>query len=122
MAGKAKPAKHTTAEINRKHHLAKMKNGGMGGGEDGIKNRKAPKEGKTDPYQSCVKCLTMVPGLKSMKIHYEGKHPKEDWEKAILLYQPKEEKKEEENNTNKWQGNVDFDDDEENDIEEEAKE
>ena len=124
MPGKAKQQKHTTKEIERKHHLTKMKKGGTGGGEDGVVNRKAPKGGKTDPHLKCEKCLTLVPGLKSMKIHYEGKHPKEDWEKAILLYQPSEpsvEKKEEIIN-NKWQDNVDYDNYEDNDIDEECKE
>ena len=119
MGGKAKPTKHTTHEINRKHHAAKMANGGCGGGAGGAVARKAPKEGKTDPHQACVKCFTMVPGLKSMKIHYDGKHPKEDWEKAILLYMPKEEEVVEEE-PNKWE-QVDYESPED-DIEEEAKE
>ena len=122
MAGKAKPAKHTTKEINRKHHAAKMKNGGCGGGEGGAVGRKAPKEGKTDPHKPCVLCLTAVPGLKSMAIHYAGKHPKEDWEKAILIYQPVDEKEEEEDTT-KWVDPNNYDDEDEDEgIEEESKE
>ena len=39
MAGKAKPKKHTTAEINKKIHDAKMKAGGAGGGNEGKEKR-----------------------------------------------------------------------------------
>ena len=46
MSGKAKPQKHTAKEIAQKHHEAKMKAGGRGGGEEGKEKRKAPKEGK----------------------------------------------------------------------------
>ena len=43
MGGKAKPTKHTAKEIAGKHHAAKMKAGGAGGGKDGITNRIKPK-------------------------------------------------------------------------------
>jgi hypothetical protein len=43
MAGKAKPTKHTTKEINGKIHAAKMKAGGAGGGVEGRLKRIAPK-------------------------------------------------------------------------------
>lgn len=43
MAGKAKPTKHTAKEIAGKHHAAKMKNGGCGGGESGKAQRIQPK-------------------------------------------------------------------------------
>ena len=33
MSGKAKPQKHTAKEIAQKHHEAKMRAGGRGGGE-----------------------------------------------------------------------------------------
>jgi hypothetical protein len=46
----------------------------------------APKEGKKDVFIQCVKCLTMQPSLKSMQIHYENKHPKENWAEAQNLY------------------------------------
>ena len=46
MSGKAKPQKHTAKEIAQKHHEAKMRAGGRGGGEEGKEKRKAPKEGK----------------------------------------------------------------------------
>jgi hypothetical protein len=43
MGGKAKPTKHTSKEIAGKHHAAKMKAGGCGGGENGKVKRIAPK-------------------------------------------------------------------------------
>ncbi len=137
MAGKAKPTKHTAKEIAGKHHEAKMRNGGRGGGAEGIDKRKAPKEGKRDIFLKCEKCLLMQPSLKSMSIHYESKHPKEDWEKAKLLYTKSEEEQNKENDKkfgeNNWEQNDDDYADEENveandeendngDIEEENKE
>jgi hypothetical protein len=87
MPGKAKPTKHTAKEINKKHHDAKMKAGGTGGGADGIAKRKAPKEGKKDIFVCCQKCMVMQPSLKSMAIHYENKHPKENWAEAEEMYE-----------------------------------
>lgn len=86
MGGKAKPTKHTAKEIAGKIHLAKMRAGGCGGGQSGKEKRVAPKEGKKDVYIQCEKCLTMQPSLKSMQIHYENKHPKENWAEAVKLY------------------------------------
>ena len=57
MSGKAKPQKHTAKEIAQKHHEAKMRAGGRGGGEEGKEKRKAPKEdweGIKDTYQSMI--------------------------------------------------------------------
>ena len=48
MSGKAKPQKHTAKEIAQKHHEAKMRAGGRGGGEEGKEKRKAPKEKEYD--------------------------------------------------------------------------
>ena len=87
MPGKAKPTKHTAKEINKKHHDAKMKAGGTGGGAEGMAKRKAPKEGKKDIFMKCEKCMVMQPSIKSMAIHYESKHPKEDWEEAEKFYE-----------------------------------
>ena len=89
MGGKAKPTKHSAKEIAMKHHEAKMKKGGRGGGQDGIEKRGAPKEGKRDIFLKCEKCLLMQPSIKSMQIHYENKHPKESWEDALKIYDPK---------------------------------
>ena len=86
MGGKAKPTKHTAKEIAMKHHEAKMKKGGRGGGQEGKDKRNAPKEGKRDIFLKCEKCFLMQPSLKSMQIHYESKHPKESWEEALKLY------------------------------------
>ena len=140
MGGKAKPTKHTAKEIAGKHHEAKMKNGGRGGGAEGIDKRKAPKEGKRDIFLKCEKCLLMQPSLKSMSIHYESKHPKEDWEKAILLYTKSEEEQnkknlelDSKNEQENWEQNDEeyaeednneaYDEENENqDIEEESKE
>ena len=124
MGGKAKPTKHTAKEIAGKHHAAKMKAGGCGGGMDGRLKRTAPKEGKKDIFIKCEKCFVMQPSMKSLAIHYESKHPKEDWSVAEKFYlgQQKEEEMEEE----KKEFN-DYDDNEEENanedgIEEEQKE
>ena len=87
MSGKAKPQKHTAKEIAMKHHEAKMKAGGRGGGEEGKEKRKAPKEGKKNVFINCSICFTAQPSLKSMQIHYESKHPKEDWDSVKDAYQ-----------------------------------
>ena len=87
MSGKAKPQKHTAKEIAMKHHEAKMRAGGRGGGEEGKEKRKAPKEGKKNVFIACKICFTEQPSLKSMQIHYESKHPKEDWESIKDSYQ-----------------------------------
>lgn len=100
MAGKAKPKKHTTKEIEGKIHAAKMRAGGCGGGANGIQKRIAPKEGKKDVYIICEKCLTQQPSIKTMQIHYENKHPKENWEEAVKLYNKDEE---EENGNEKFE-------------------
>ena len=64
-----------------------MKAGGRGGGEEGKEKRKAPKEGKKNVFIACKICFTEQPSLKSMQIHYESKHPKEDWEAIKNDYQ-----------------------------------
>ena len=87
MSGKAKPQKHTAKEIAQKHHEAKMRAGGRGGGEEGKEKRKAPKEGKKNVFINCSICFTQQPSLKSMQIHYENKHPKENWEDAKVIYE-----------------------------------
>ena len=43
MSGKAKPQKHTAKEIAQKHHEAKMRAGGRGGGEAGKIGDNSPK-------------------------------------------------------------------------------
>ncbi len=87
MSGKAKPQKHTAKEIAMKDHEAKMRQGGRGGGAEGKEKRKAPKEGKKNVFITCSICFTQQPSLKSMEIHYENKHPKENWEDAKVVYE-----------------------------------
>ncbi len=87
MSGKAKPQKHTAKEIAMKDHEAKMRQGGRGGGAEGKEKRKAPKEGKKNVFITCSICFTQQPSLKSMEIHYESKHPKENWEDAKGVYE-----------------------------------
>ena len=120
MGGKAKPTKHSAKEIAQKHHESKMKNGARGGGQDGIEKRTAPKEGKRDIFLKCEKCLLMQPSLKSMKLHYENKHPKENWDDALKIYDKKseEENKAEVNNGGNFNNYEDDDEEEGNDEEE----
>jgi len=119
MGGKAKPTKHTAKEIAMKHHEAKMKKGGRGGGLEGIEKRNAPKEGKRDIFIKCEKCFLMQPSLKSMEIHYENKHPKESWEDALKIY----DKQEDENKNGNKNFNKDYDKEyEDNELEEEENE
>lgn len=87
MSGKAKPQKHTAKEIAMKDHEAKMKKGGRGGGQEGMEKRKAPKDGKKSVFMDCKICFVAQPSIKSMAIHYESKHPKEDWEAAKAIYE-----------------------------------
>lgn len=103
MGGKAKPTKHTTKEIDGKIHAAKMRAGGCGGGVNGIAKRVAPKEGKKDVYIQCVKCLTMQPSIKTMQIHYDNKHPKENWAEALKLYDKDEEEQVEKQEFEKYE-------------------
>ena len=120
MGGKAKPTKHTAKEIAGKHHAAKMKAGGCGGGEDGKAKRVAPKVGKKDIFIKCERCFTMQPSLKSMMIHYENKHPKEEWSTVEKLYNT--QNVEEEETPVAGYENIEYDDQEEdNGIEEEEK-
>jgi hypothetical protein len=118
MGGKAKPTKHTAKEIAMKHHEAKMKKGGRGGGQDGIEKRNAPKEGKRNIFIKCEKCFLMQPSLKSMEIHYENKHPKESWADALKIY----DKPEEGQTQNENQEENDYEDEDNEVNEEEEKE
>lgn len=125
MGGKAKPTKHTAKEIAGKHHAAKMKAGGCGGGLDGRMKRTAPKEGKKDIFIKCEKCFVLQPSMKSMMIHYENKHPKENWNDAekIYLAQNKDETEEEIKEFNDYNDNEynQEEDPNEDGIEEEKK-
>lgn len=73
--GKAKPAKHTSAEIKAKVHAATTN---MGGGKAGLQDRLGGKVGHAK-FQ-CPICMSTCPDLKSMQIHHENKHPKLPWD------------------------------------------
>lgn len=73
--GKAKPAKHTTREINMKIAEATTN---KGGGKDGLQDRLGGKAGHAK--YSCHICKQTAPDLKSMQMHHESRHPKEAWE------------------------------------------
>lgn len=77
MGGKAKPTKHTAAETARKNHLA---NTNMGGGAAGVFDRKGGVAGHA--RFSCKVCMAPAPDLKSMKLHYEAKHPSEEFQES----------------------------------------
>mmetsp|Transcript_16029 Transcript_16029/g.39906 ORF Transcript_16029/g.39906 Transcript_16029/m.39906 type:complete len:101 (-) Transcript_16029:177-479(-) len=73
--GKAKPAKHTAAEIKAKEHAATTN---MGGGKAGLVDRKGGAAGHAK-FQ-CHICKTAAPSITSMKAHHDSKHPLLPWE------------------------------------------
>jgi hypothetical protein len=75
MGGKAKPTKHTAKEIAKKSALATVN---ASGGKAGELDRKGGKAGHSK-YQ-CPQCMQAAPDLKSMKLHFESKHPKATWD------------------------------------------
>ena len=77
MGRKGKTQKHTAAETAAKHKAAKEARGAAGGGSNGVNNRKA-NQGKS--LILCKICRTPQPNMISMKIHYENKHSKIDFE------------------------------------------
>ncbi|CAJ1990673.1 hypothetical protein - conserved [Leishmania donovani] len=72
MGGKAKPTKHTAGETARKNHLATTN---MGGGSAGLVDRKGGVAGHSKFI--CKVCMAQAPDLKSMRIHFESRHPNE---------------------------------------------
>lgn len=72
MTGKAKPKKHTAAELARKNAMA---NTNMGGGAAGLKDRQGGQAGHSK--YTCKVCMAPAPDLKTMAAHYESKHPAE---------------------------------------------
>lgn len=68
--GKAKPAKHTAAEIAAK---VKASTTNQGGGKAGLEDRKGGKAGHAK--YMCPICKTAAPDPKSMQAHHESKHP-----------------------------------------------
>lgn len=77
MGGKAKPTKHTAAEINRKNALA---NTNKGGGSAGLQDRKGGAAGHSRFI--CKICMAQAPDMKSMKLHYESRHPKDEFKES----------------------------------------
>lgn len=61
--GKAKPAKHTAAEIKAKVHAATTN---MGGGKAGLQDRKGGAVGHSK--YMCPVCKSAAPDLKSMQV------------------------------------------------------
>ena len=52
------------------------------------------KKEKKNVFINCSICFTQQPSLKSMQIHYENKHPKENWEDAKVIYEKQIEENE----------------------------
>ncbi|KAL4422255.1 hypothetical protein ABPG75_008452 [Micractinium tetrahymenae] len=73
--GKAKPAKHTSAELAAK---AKAATQNAGGGKAGLADRKGGAVGHAK--YKCHICGQAAPDLKTMQIHHDAKHPKLPWE------------------------------------------
>lgn len=73
--GKAKPAKHTAAELKAKEAAALTN---MGGGKAGLADRKGGAAGHAK-FQ-CHVCKTAAPSLTNMQAHFESKHPTLPWE------------------------------------------
>lgn len=79
MTGKAKPKKHTASETARKTQLA-TKN--MGGGAAGLQDRMGGQAGHS--RYVCTICMTPVPDLKTMRVHYEARHPMEEYKDELF--------------------------------------
>ena len=89
---KGKTQKHTAKEIAAKHKAAKERNGAAGGGGKGAQARQAK---KLATMIICKICGLQQPSVKSMSIHYDSKHPKEDWNAIKEEYEKiKNDKKE----------------------------
>mmetsp|Transcript_65103 Transcript_65103/g.190988 ORF Transcript_65103/g.190988 Transcript_65103/m.190988 type:complete len:106 (-) Transcript_65103:93-410(-) len=74
MGGKAKPTKHTAAELNKKAADALTN---KGGGSAGQKDRQGGSVGHSK--YKCNICFQAAPDPKSMQMHFESKHPKEEF-------------------------------------------
>ena len=69
--GKAKPAKHTAAELKKKEKDATTN---KGGGNAGKADRLGGKTGHAK--YKCPICAQQAPDLKSMQLHHDSKHSK----------------------------------------------
>jgi hypothetical protein len=90
MGRKGKTQKHTAKEIAAKHKAAKEKNGAAGGGGKGAALREAK---KLATMIICDICKTKQPSVKSMALHYDSKHPKDDWNAAKSKYEAERDAK-----------------------------
>lgn len=77
--GKAKPAKHTAAEIKAKVHAATCN---MGGGKAGQADRLGGSVGHA--RYRCPICMLTAPSMKNMQAHHESKHPSVAWDEAKI--------------------------------------
>eukprot|EP00903_Cladosiphon_okamuranus_P012463 g11672.t1 len=75
MPRKAKPTKHSAAELN-KRAAASLQN--KGGGQAGLADRKGGAAGHSRFL--CTICGVQAPSLVSMKAHHDAKHPKLPWD------------------------------------------
>ena len=69
--GKAKPTKHTAAELKKKEADATTN---RGGGNAGISDRKGGAAGHSK--WACKVCAQAAPDPKSLQAHFESKHSK----------------------------------------------
>ncbi|KAI8466542.1 MAG: hypothetical protein J3K34DRAFT_524471 [Monoraphidium minutum] len=75
--GKAKPAKHTAAEIKAKITAATVN---KGGGKEGLQDRKGGNVGHA--RYRCAICMLTAPSIKNMQAHHESKHPTVAWDES----------------------------------------
>ena len=78
--GGTKFKKHTAASLNNKVRDA-LEN--RGGGKDGLNDRKGGAAGHAK-FQ-CPICKQQAPDLKSMKMHFDSKHPKESFDESSCV-------------------------------------
>jgi hypothetical protein len=100
MGRKGKSQKHTAKELNAKHKAAKEKAGAAGGGGKGAAARK---NASAKILMVCKLCKTNQPSVKSMKIHFDAKHPKENWDEHCPIYEAIAGDNKEKNNAKKNQ-------------------
>eukprot|EP00941_MAST-03F_sp_MAST-3F-sp1_P000491 g491.t1 len=86
MGRKGKAQKHTAKEIAGKHKRAKELAGAAGGGGKGAAARKNAGQ---KIMILCKICKCQQPSVKSMSIHYDSKHPKENWAEVEEEYAEK---------------------------------
>ena len=83
MGRKGKTQKYTAKEVANKHKLAKEALGSANGAGEGLKKRNISK--KKNDIQ-CKICLSSQPNMTSMKIHYDSKHSKINFEEEEKKY------------------------------------